>query len=147
MMSDAELKLAHLGWQTVAMVEYRWDAPNNRYRLMETTLWFWGSLHLALYTGVDFPQLRADAFLFNRLPENAVVAKRGVVCRNTVPFELGCLAFLFRDPKITLARKAYAAIKAAAIRNDLFSLGDRLLYFVKIRDLFRGMHNPSGAAG
>jgi hypothetical protein len=153
MMLDAELKLAHLGWQGVAMVEYRWDAPSDRFYLMEMNLRFWGSLHLALYAGVDFPQLLADAFLFDRLPENVVEAKRAVICRNTFPFELGYLASLFRDPQVTLARKAYAAIEAVAlsfdprIRSDLFFPGDRLLYFERIRDLFKGMRNPSGAAG
>jgi hypothetical protein len=68
-------------------------------------------------------------------------------------FELGYLVSLFRDPQVTLARKADAVIEAAAlsfdprIRNELFFPGDRSLYFQRINDLFRGMHNPAGAAG
>ncbi len=115
MMADAELKLAHLGWQGVAMVEYRWDIATNRFYLMEMNLRFWGSLHLALYAGVDFPRLLADAFLLDQTPDRIVEARRDVVCRNTFPFELGYLVSLFRDPHVSLVRKAYAAIEAIGL--------------------------------
>ena len=152
MMSDAERKLVHLGWKGVAMVEYRWDAATDRFYLMEMNLRFWGSLHLALYAGVDFPRLLADAFLFDQVPDAVVEAKRDVVCRNTFPFEMGYLVSLFRDPGVPLRRKAYAAVEAAAlscdprVRNDLFYPGDRLLYFKRLKELLRGaLRVPGGA--
>ncbi len=144
MMSDAELKLTHLGWKGVAMVEYRWDAATDRFYLMEMNLRFWGSLHLALYAGVDFPRLLADAFLFDQAPDTVVEARRDVVCRNTFPFEIGYLISLFRDPHVPLRRKAYAAVEAAAlscdprVHSDLLYPGDRLLYFRRLKDLFLG---------
>jgi hypothetical protein len=153
MMSDAELKLANLGWKGVAMVEYRWDSATDQFYLMEMNLRFWGSLHLALYAGVDFPRMLADAFLFDQVPDTVVEARRDVVCRNTFPFELGYLVSLFRDPHVPLVRKAYAAIEAATlsldprVRNDLLYPGDRLLYFERLKDLLLGTYNLPGAAG
>ncbi len=152
-MSDAELKLAHLGWKGVAMVEYRWDSATDRFYLMEMNLRFWGSLHLALYAGVDFPRMLADAFLFDQVPDAVVEAKRDVVCRNTFPFELGYLVSLFRDANVPFGRKAYAAIEAAAlsfdprVRNDLLYPGDRLLYFARLKELLRGARRVPGGAG
>lgn len=153
MMSDAERKLVHLGWKGVAMVEYRWDAATDRFHLMEMNLRFWGSLHLALYAGVDFPRLLADAFLFDQVPEAVVEARRDVICRNTFPFEMGYLVSLFRDQGVPLRRKAYAAIEAAAlscdprVRNDLLYPGDRLLYFERLKDLFLGACRSRRAPG
>jgi hypothetical protein len=152
MMSDAEVKLAHLGWKGVAMVEYRWDSATDEFYLMEMNLRFWGSLHLALYAGLDLPRMLADAFLFDQVPDGIVEARRGVICRNTFPFELGYLVSLFRDPRVPRRQKAYAAIEAAAlsfdprVRNDLLYPGDRLLYFLRLKDLLLGAFNLPGAA-
>jgi predicted ATP-grasp superfamily ATP-dependent carboligase len=44
-----------LGWHGVAMVEFRQDARDGEYKLMEVNPKFWGSLELALAAGADFP--------------------------------------------------------------------------------------------
>jgi predicted ATP-grasp superfamily ATP-dependent carboligase len=49
--------LKKLNWHGVAMVEFRIDARNNEPKLMEINPRFWGSLQLAVYSGVDFPYL------------------------------------------------------------------------------------------
>ncbi len=58
---DAKLKdygmrlLDRLGWHGVAMVEFRCDERDGKYKLMEINPKFWGSLDLALAAGVEFP--------------------------------------------------------------------------------------------
>jgi predicted ATP-grasp superfamily ATP-dependent carboligase len=58
---DEELKkigkklLDHLKWNGVAMVEFKKDSFDNKYKLMEINPKFWGSLELAICAGVDFP--------------------------------------------------------------------------------------------
>lgn len=47
--------LQALGWVGVAMVEFRRDARTGQFRLMEINPRFWGSLPLAIYSGVNFP--------------------------------------------------------------------------------------------
>jgi len=55
--------LAAFGWQGVAMVEYKRDASTGVPYLMEINGRFWGSLQLAIDSGVDFPGLLLDCAL------------------------------------------------------------------------------------
>lgn len=50
-----------LGWQGVAMVEFKRDLRDGLPKLMEINGRFWGSLQLAIDAGVDFPRLLVDA--------------------------------------------------------------------------------------
>jgi len=58
---DDELKnlgmriLDYLEWNGVAMVEFKKDSNDGKYKLMEINPKFWGSLDLALIAGVNFP--------------------------------------------------------------------------------------------
>lgn len=60
---DSKLKesglrlLESLNWHGVAMVEFKKDFRDNEFKLMEINPKFWGSLDLAIVSGVDFPNL------------------------------------------------------------------------------------------
>jgi len=55
---DYGLKLLKaLNWHGVAMVEFRRDLRDSKFKLMEINPKFWGSLDLAIASGVDFPFL------------------------------------------------------------------------------------------
>jgi predicted ATP-grasp superfamily ATP-dependent carboligase len=55
---DAASRLISInGWHGVAMIEFKWDAGENRPKLIEINGRFWGSLNLAIEAGVDFPFL------------------------------------------------------------------------------------------
>lgn len=47
--------LRKIGWQGVAMVEYKIDRRDGRAKLMEINGRFWGSLQLSIDAGVNFP--------------------------------------------------------------------------------------------
>jgi predicted ATP-grasp superfamily ATP-dependent carboligase len=49
--------LRKLNWYGVAMVEFKVDPRDGKSKLMEINPRFWGSLPLAIYSGVDFPYL------------------------------------------------------------------------------------------
>jgi len=49
--------LKALDWHGVAMVEFRRDFNDGKFKLMEINPKFWGSLDLAIASGVDFPHL------------------------------------------------------------------------------------------
>jgi predicted ATP-grasp superfamily ATP-dependent carboligase len=49
-----------LDWHGPAMVEFKRDARDGRFKLIEVNPRFWGSLPLALHAGVDFPGLYYD---------------------------------------------------------------------------------------
>ena len=49
--------LKNLKWHGVAMVEFKKDSIDGEFKLMEINPKFWGSLDLAIASGVDFPYL------------------------------------------------------------------------------------------
>ncbi len=49
--------LKSLNWIGVAMAEFKVDPRDGIPKLMEVNPRFWGSLHLAIVSGVDFPYL------------------------------------------------------------------------------------------
>ncbi|MBI4767076.1 MAG: ATP-grasp domain-containing protein [Deltaproteobacteria bacterium] len=51
--------LKTLNWQGVAMVEFKRESSTGQYKLMEINGRFWGSLQLAIDSGVDFPTILA----------------------------------------------------------------------------------------
>jgi predicted ATP-grasp superfamily ATP-dependent carboligase len=53
----AKILLDELQWEGVAMVEFKLDSADQKYKLMEINGRFWGSLQLAIDAGVDFPDL------------------------------------------------------------------------------------------
>jgi protein-tyrosine-phosphatase/predicted ATP-grasp superfamily ATP-dependent carboligase len=53
--SQAADLLREIGWEGVAMVEFRRDPKDGSSKLMEVNGRFWGSLPLAIRSGVDFP--------------------------------------------------------------------------------------------
>ncbi len=56
-MDTSSRLVSAIGWHGVAMVEFKWDAEENRPKLIEVNARFWGSLNLAIRAGVDFPYL------------------------------------------------------------------------------------------
>lgn len=63
MVEAAQKLLSHVGWQGVAMVEFKRDIRDGRPKLMEINGRLWGSLQLAVSAGVDFPMLCLDYYL------------------------------------------------------------------------------------
>jgi len=61
--------LNHIGWEGVAMVEFRYDRAMRRATLLEINGRYWGSLGLSAAAGVDFPFAAWQAA--HRLPVTA----------------------------------------------------------------------------
>lgn len=60
-MAEASRRLlASVKWRGVAMVEFKRDLTDGQAKLMEINGRFWGSLQLAIASGVDFPLLLLD---------------------------------------------------------------------------------------
>jgi predicted ATP-grasp superfamily ATP-dependent carboligase len=57
MVEASQKLLAAVDWQGVAMVEFKRDLRDGQAKLMEINGRFWGSLQLAIASGVDFPVL------------------------------------------------------------------------------------------
>jgi predicted ATP-grasp superfamily ATP-dependent carboligase len=64
--------LTALGWQGVAMVEFKVETATDRPFVMEINPRFWGTTQLAIDAGVDFPALLVAASTGDRLNEPPV---------------------------------------------------------------------------
>lgn len=73
MVSAAGKLLSTIGWKGVAMVEFKRDIRDGVAKLMEINGRFWGSLQLAVSSGVDFPSLCLDYYL-GRSPKSLLSA-------------------------------------------------------------------------
>jgi predicted ATP-grasp superfamily ATP-dependent carboligase len=69
------LLLKSLRWHGVAMVEFKRDDRDGEYKLMEINPKFWGSLDLAIASGVDFPYLTVRMALDGDIPPVHVYRK------------------------------------------------------------------------
>jgi predicted ATP-grasp superfamily ATP-dependent carboligase len=67
-------------WQGVAMVEYKLDASTGEPYLMEINGRLWGSLQLAVDSGVDFPRLMVDLAM-GKKPAQVLTYRTGVRSR------------------------------------------------------------------
>jgi predicted ATP-grasp superfamily ATP-dependent carboligase len=134
---DALAKLEALGWEGVAMMEYRWEPETDCFHFIEMNGRFWGSLHLALFAGIDFPVLLVDAML-GRPVTPARAFPLGVRCRYTVPREFQYVWSRLRDHRVPAASKLWTIAEFALLsldprmRVDLLFPGDRGLYWRRL---------------
>jgi hypothetical protein len=135
-MEDAEAKLAKMDWEGVAMMEYRGDADSGRFALIEMNGRFWGSLHLAIYAGVDFPKMLCDAF-FGHLPEPVSGAEAHVQCRHPL-LEARYVLSRLHDPAIGWKDAIGSVLEYIRlgldprVKSDLLFPGDRQMLLWQI---------------
>lgn len=72
-----------VGWKGVAMLEWKIDPRSGEPKLLEINPRFWGSLELAVRSGVDFPAIYARAAAGRVEPAPAPIL--GVRCRWLIP--------------------------------------------------------------
>lgn len=71
----------------VAMFEYKENCPNNEKVLMEINPRFWGSLQLAIFSGINFPLLYHQILTGND-PQNQFSFEEGNLCRWLLPGDI-----------------------------------------------------------
>ena len=136
-MADAEKKLAAINWEGVAMLEYRWNPQTDDFFLLEMNGRFWGSLHLALYAGVDFPRLLLDEFQgFNG--ETVEGKESNVRCRN-LALECRYVQSRLHSKDTSVAGKFGLLLEFVLltldprVKSDLWFPGDRRVWWLQFR--------------
>lgn len=146
--ADALAKLNAMRWQGVAMMEYRWDHTTDEFYFLEMNGRFWGSLHLPLFAGVDFPALLLDLF-HGRQRELEKRIQKNVSCRYTFPRDFYYVWSCWKDLSLTWGAKLAVLLEFFAlgldprVRSDLWFPGDRKLYWIQLwrflGELFLGL--------
>jgi hypothetical protein len=135
--NDALLKLRALNWQGVAMMEYRWEEARDQFYFMEMNGRFWGSLHLALRAGVDFPAMLLDCF-HSRERAWAPRPNRNVKCRYTFPSDVMYVRSRWKDPSLSWSQKLWSLVEFVLlglnpqVGSDLWFPGDTKLYWLEL---------------
>jgi predicted ATP-grasp superfamily ATP-dependent carboligase len=83
----SEKLLKAMGWYGVAMVEFKEDPRDGKFKIMEVNPRFWGSLQLAILSGVDFPSLLYEMEIGGKV-EPVVDYEEGVRCRWLLPGDI-----------------------------------------------------------
>jgi predicted ATP-grasp superfamily ATP-dependent carboligase len=145
---DALAKLQATRWQGVAMMEYRWEESSDRFFLLEMNGRFWGSLHLALYSGVDFPLLLLDEFHARTSPP-VLTFPLLVRCRHTFPKEVEYVWSRIKARELSVRSKLWAVLEFVLltldqrIHSDLFFPSDRWIFWLNLKrflaDTSRGL--------
>lgn len=79
--------LEELDWHGVSMVEFKLDPRSGQPQLMEINPRFWGSLHLPIYSGVDFPKMLLELALDKDVCRQNDY-ESGVTCRYILPGDI-----------------------------------------------------------
>lgn len=142
LLTDAKRKMALLGWEGVAMMEYKWDPESDRFWFIEINARYWGYLHLDLYAEKDFPLLQTNAF-FGREEQALGPPRAGVQSRYLFPGDTGYLLSLLKSKERSWMQK-FSAVAGfigwtlnPMCRADLWFPGDRWLYLHALRNFFR----------
>lgn len=99
LMAQSVALLQALGWEGVAMVEYRYDPATGAAALMEINGRFWGSLPLAWHAGAAFAW-HSHQLLGMGLPVRQSPYRAGLRCRFMVPETKRLLRILFQPDRI-----------------------------------------------
>jgi hypothetical protein len=134
MRDDALARVRHLGWQGIAMLEYKWDPESDAFEFIEINSRFWAALHLDLYAGADYPRRLVEHHLHGRSgpPSRGTT---GVTSRWTLPTDWGHMLSRVRDTRLSPLARCRAPLAFAAlflhpgVRDDLRFPGDSGLYF------------------
>jgi predicted ATP-grasp superfamily ATP-dependent carboligase len=139
--------LKELEWHGVAMVEFRIDNRDKKPKLMEINPRFWGSLSLAIESGVDFPYL-----LYKMVVEGDVNPvtkyKKGVKCR-WLEGDIYRLASAFTGTYIKTSQKPnklrilkeFLTFYQKNMHYDFFKWDNPLPFLINIAQTFKELNS------
>jgi len=115
--------LKEMGWEGVAMVEFKMNPCDSNAKLMEVNGRFWGSLSLALNAGVDFPYLMYKLMLGKDV-DPCCRYRVGVMQRWLLPGDLLWLYSSIRNSKEGKLKCLIKFLASSHVADDIISLND-----------------------
>jgi predicted ATP-grasp superfamily ATP-dependent carboligase len=129
--------LSSMKWYGVAMVEFKVDPRDNKPKLMEINPRFWGSLSLAIYSGVDFPYLLYRMAMGEGF-EPVTTYKTGLRSRYLLP---GDIMHFISNPERFKMKPGFFRFFDKNTKDDIISLKDPLPTFGRILSLLTLLYN------
>jgi len=137
--------LDYLGWNGVAMVEYKYDKLKKKGWFIEVNPRFWGSLALPYYSGMDFPYLYYKILKEGDI-KPAFEYKQGVKVKWLLGGALGFLDSLAHERKLDFSHLSFKAdyFDDFSLRDPFILFGEMGFYFEKFMHSFK--LNPTNAS-
>lgn len=129
--------LSSMNWYGVAMVEFKIDPRDNKPKLMEINPRFWGSLSLAIYSGVDFPYLLYRIAMGEDF-EAVTTYKTGIRSRYLLP---GDIMHFISNPERFNMKPSFFKFFDKNTKDDIISLKDPLPTIGRILSLLTLLYN------
>lgn len=138
--------LRHIGWEGVAMVEYRWDPVTDHAVLMEINGRYWGSYPLAVHCRADFALL--SYYLESGLGLPTLPALQTAIRCRMMSTEIKRLVRIFLHPELIVdrtfkVRKWDEAVRFVSdffrprVRYYVWDKSDPKPYLIDVMNLFR----------
>jgi predicted ATP-grasp superfamily ATP-dependent carboligase len=124
----ADRLMRSLHWVGIAMVEFKMDPRDGIPKLMEINPRFWGSLELAVQSGVDFPWLLYRLYLDGAV-KKVRTYKVGYRCRWLLP---GDMLHFLANPKRFRLKPSFFRFIDRNTGYDIFSKDDPLPVFSRV---------------
>jgi predicted ATP-grasp superfamily ATP-dependent carboligase len=130
--------LKALNWTGIAMAEFKVDPRDGTPKLMEINPRFWGSLHLAILSGVDFPWLMVKMSKGESFPPvlDYEVHKK---CRWLL---FGDILHFFNNPRRFHLEPSFFRFWDADTSDDILSLDDPLPVLGAAATFFTFLYDP-----
>ncbi|HOV79236.1 MAG TPA: ATP-grasp domain-containing protein [Bacillota bacterium] len=114
--------LQKMKWYGVAEVEFMVDPRDGKEKFMEINPRFWGSLHMSILAGVDFPWLLYRLAVDGDV-EEVFTYTAGLKCRWLLPGDI--LHFIFNKKRFSMNPPFFTGRKSG-VHDDILSLEDPL---------------------
>lgn len=148
--------LRHIGWEGVAMVEYRWDALSGQAVLMEINGRYWGSFPLAVQSKASFALI--SYFVGSGLGVPHLPALRNNIRSRMVATEIKRLVRIWLHPNL-IRDRSFQIRRMSELRRFVFdffrpnvhyyvwSVSDPKPFFADVRNFFRKLMLRFGSRG
>jgi len=130
--------LKYIGFQGAAMVEFKMDPRDNTPKLMEINPRLWGSLQLAIASGVNFPLYLVKLALDGDVDE-VTDYKEGIIARWLLPGDI--LHFLSNPERFSL-KPSFFKFFGKNLTYDIIDFKDPIPIFIRIFNMIKFIFNP-----
>jgi predicted ATP-grasp superfamily ATP-dependent carboligase len=142
--------LGGVHWSGVAMVEFKHDEKENIHKLIEVNARFWGSLQLAISSGIDFPYM-----LFQMATGNAIEEPKAYRLGIKSRWELGDLDHLLLrllkktstlslpetcPSRLDVAGDFFFDIFRPSVANEILRKDDPKPFFHELKEYIRNIY-------
>lgn len=134
MVESSRLLLSDMGWQGIAMVEYKRDNRDGKAKLIEINGRFWGSMELSIICGINYPALYVDYLTNSNIDvvKDYIIGKRmkwilGDLDNHLIRIKSG------KEKISTLARE-FLQIKDHRTSFDVFKTDDIKPFLLEVKE-------------